>query len=361
MTLPLVQLHGTAYEQGLQHGRVLRERIAANLGIYMARFARELKIGREEALARASHYAQAVATQSPAYYSGMEGIAEGSGFSFEEIAALNMRYELFYHQFGVIASGGDGCTAFALQPAVTATGHLLIGENWDWISGVQGAVLHTFEADGLQTLSFSEAGIFGGKIGLNSTGLGLAINGLVSSRDDWSRLHKPFHVRCYEILRSRSFADAIKIVTDGERSCSTNFLLAQVPDQVVNIEAAPHATLLSECQQGCLIHANHFVDPAALAIVEPPVEKTPHSYHRQARLEKLLRSVGRPLTVEDTQEALRDHLEHPYSVCFHIDQNEPPEEHYETLTSVVMDLHAQELYLTDGTPCTAAFARYAIV
>ncbi len=53
--------------------------------------------------------------------------------------------------------------------------------------------------DGLRTLSFTEAGIFGGKIGLNSAGLGLTVNGLTTTDDDWSRLSKPFHVRCYEI------------------------------------------------------------------------------------------------------------------------------------------------------------------
>ena len=36
-------------------------------------------------------------------------------------------------------------------------------------------MLHTLEPGGLETLSFTEAGIVGGKIGLNSLGLGLTI------------------------------------------------------------------------------------------------------------------------------------------------------------------------------------------
>src|SRR5439155_12775577 len=121
----------------------------------------------------------------------------------------------------------------------STNGHLLLGQNWDWIPQVQGAVLHTLEPDGLETLSFTEAGIVGGKIGLNSAGLGLAINGLLSSADDWSRLELPFHVRCYEILRRRSLAEAVDVVAREKRSCSANFLIAQTPDLAVDLEAAP--------------------------------------------------------------------------------------------------------------------------
>lgn len=360
MSLPLVHLTGTPYEQGLQHGAALRAQIAHNLGVYFARFEREIKLSRAETLARAGRYAAAIAAQSPAYHAGMRGVAEGSGFSLAEIAALNVRYELFYHQYGVQAMGGaDGCTAFALLPAATADGQLWIGENWDWIVGIRGAVLHTREPDGLETLAFSEAGIVGGKIGLNSAGLGLLINGLTTTDDDWARLRKPFHVRCYEILRSRSFDAALRVITDGDRSCSANFLIAQAPDQAATIETAPHLTNLIGCAQGCVVHANHFVDPQALGLVEPPVEKNPHSQRRHARLSALLRP-GRPVALADMQAALRDHQEHPYSVCFHLDPDEPPEEHYETVASAVMNLHARELLISDGPPCERPYVAYSL-
>jgi isopenicillin-N N-acyltransferase-like protein len=358
MALPLLELTGTPYEQGLVHGEALREPIAQNIAIYFERFERECKLPRTDVLERAIHYAAAIKWQNADYYAGMQGIAAASGFSLAEIAALNVRYELFYYQFGVNALA-DGCTAFALLPNVTASGTLLIGENWDWIVGVKGAVLRSEAKDGLRTLSFTEAGIFGGKIGLNSAGLGLLINGLTSTDDDWSRLAKPFHVRCYEIMRQRDFEAAVRVVTDSDRSCSTNFLIAQVPDRVVNIESAPHGTALTGCRRGCLVHANHFVDPGSLSVVEPPVEKTPHSYHRHARLEKILRAK-RPVTMAQIEAALRDHEEFPYSVCFHLDPNEPPEEYYESVASMIMDLHAGTLRLSDGPPCENEYVEYTI-
>src|SRR5207302_778077 len=161
-----------------------------------------------------------------------------------------------------------GCTAFALAPERTTNGHLLLGQNWDWLPDVWGAIVQTAEADGLATLSFTEAGVFGGKIGLNSAGLGLTINGLTTTDDDWSRPGKPFHLRCYEALRSTTLAAATRAILDGQRACSANFLLAQVPDHIVNLEVAPGTARLARSDAGVFVHTNHFLDPQALEVVE---------------------------------------------------------------------------------------------
>jgi isopenicillin-N N-acyltransferase-like protein len=339
--------------------------------VYFQRFEHEAKVPRTEVLSRAGQYGQAIAQQNPDYFAGLQGVAEGSGFSLDEIIALNVRYEILYYQFGVLAlaqaeaAGSverpepDGCTAFAVLPEAAANGHLLVGQNWDWIPEVQGAVLHTTEANGLQTLTFTEAGIVGGKIGLNSDGVALAINGMTTTDDDWSSLRKPFHVRCYEILRSRTFYSAVQVVTGDDRSCSTNFLVAQTPDRVVDIEASPDKVRLLECEDDCLVHTNHFIDPDSLGVVEPPSERRPYSRLRRSRLTELLQSK-RPIAVEDMQEYLRDHQEWPFSICRHKDPNEVPEEQYITVTAVVMDVEARTMHLSDGPPCESTYQQVTL-
>src|SRR6185437_3674252 len=104
------------------------------------------------------------------------------------------------------------------------------------------------------------------KIGLNSHGLGLAVNGLLSTVDDWSRLVKPFHVRCYEILRQSSLDAAAAIIVDAKRACSANFVLAAAPDRAVDIEAAPDTCCSFGAEQGALAHSNHFLDPTHLGV-----------------------------------------------------------------------------------------------
>ena len=176
MALTVVHVEGEPYAQGHQHGVALRDQIGHNLAVYYDRFQREVQLGPEEARARAARYQPRL--DGGPYFDALKGMAAGSGHALLDLLVLNVRYELLYYEYGVCGvSGPDGCTAFAVLPPASATGHLLLGQNWDWIPEVRGAVLHSREPDGLETLTFTEAGIVGGKLGLNSTGLGLTING----------------------------------------------------------------------------------------------------------------------------------------------------------------------------------------
>jgi len=354
----VLHLNGTPYEQGLQHGQQLKDRITHNVRVYFDRFEGEVGLSRAEVLGRAVKYGETIALQNPDYFAGMRGVADGSALDFDQLLALNVRYEILYYQFSANAMG-DGCTSFAVLPSASANGHLLMGQNWDWIPQVKGAVLQTVEPDGLKTISFTEAGIVGGKIGLNAAGLGLAINGLNTTGDDWSRLSKPFHVRCYEILRARDLATATQVVTGERRACSTNYVIAQAPDCVVDIEAAPNETRILSPDNGFLVHTNHFLDPDALGVVEPPREGWSSTCDRLNRLRELL-GAKHPVGVEDIQSYLGDHETHPHSVCCHENLDLRPGQHYRTVTSVVMDLHAQELYLSDGPPCQGIYQRITL-
>jgi isopenicillin-N N-acyltransferase-like protein len=348
MTLPVLHVEGGPHEQGLIHGRELKDRIEHNLDVYFNRFAKEVGLSRDEVLDHAAPFATFIEQKHSDYHEGVKGIAEGAGVDLMALTAMNVRYEILYYQFGVQAMA-DGCTAFAVKPEASANGHLLIGQNWDWIPEVKGAVIHSTEASGLQVLGFTEAGIFGRKIGLNNAGMGLAINGMTSTDDDWDDIKTPFHVRCYHILNSSKFDDAVKVVTDEDRVCAANFMIAQTPDHVVDIEAAPKTVRLLECDRGRLAHTNHFFDPDVLGIVEPPMENRPHSHERQRRMTELLQSKDK-VSANDVKQFLEDKQGFPYSINRHGDPEQPPEERYITVTGVVMDLHTGEIQLTDGPP-----------
>src|SRR3989304_4075586 len=185
------------------------------------------RLPREGVERRPAAYLEVFTRQSPPYREVMEGIAEASGRTLPEIAMLNARYEILYSAYSAIrmAEAAGECTAFAAARTVTADGHLWIGQTWDWIPDVRGALLD-MEEDGLRILAFTEAGIAGGKIGLHSAGIGLVINGLLSNLDDWSRLGVPFHLRTSGILRSRTMSEAGAQATEGGHACSAHFLLA---------------------------------------------------------------------------------------------------------------------------------------
>lgn len=348
---------------GLKHGREARNKIGRNLEVYFGRFKNETELSREEALGRASKYLDVISKQAPAYTTTMKGVAEGSGSDLLEIVALNVRYELMYSQFSKIGlkpiPRTYGCTAFAAMPEAAKNGHLLMGQNWDWIPQVEGLFLKIRNSKGPDVLCFTEAGVVGGKIGLNSEGLGLMINGLISDRDDWSRLEKPFHVRCWEILQSRTLKRAAEVVAEGQRSCSANFLLGQQRrpgvGEVLDVESAPDATCQLTPVKGAIGHTNHFSDEEKLGVHQVLDEERMSTLQRYDRIQQLLeekvRGVGK-LTVSTAQSMLKDHQGRPESVCRHPNPGFPEDERYKTVVSVVMDLYGRKMWATMGSPCS---------
>ena len=292
----------------------------------------------------------------------MRGVAAGSGQEILDITALNVRYELMYSQFSKIGlkpmPKTFGCTAFATLPAAVENGHLIMAQNWDWIPEVEGLFLKVRNENGADTLSFTEAGVVGGKIGLNSEGLGLLINGIVSSKDDWARLKKPFHVRCWEILRSKTLARARAVISQGQRNCSANFILGQQKTvrsgKVVDIETAPEAVCELRPDRGAVAHTNHFSNPEQLGIKQVLDEERKSTLHRFARITQLLRQMrsgNGKMSMTKAEEMLRDHDGKPESVCRHENQSLPRDERYRTVVSMVMDLYTGQLQTTLGSPC----------
>jgi isopenicillin-N N-acyltransferase-like protein len=362
LRLPVLRLKGSPYEIGYQHGQQAQDKIQHNLQVYFRRFKNETALSRDEALNRAEKYLGVIRRVSPSYARAMEGVALGSKTRLVEITALNVRYELMYSQFAKIGLKPtrrvDGCTAFGAMPEATVNRHLLMGENWDWIPQVEGLFLKIRPTTGPDVLSFTEAGVVGGKIGLNSAGIGLAINGLISNKDDWERLHKPFHVRCSEILGSKTLSQAVSRITRGERSCSANFLVGQQTKlgfgKIVDIESAPEATGALFPEDGVLAHTNHFSNPEQLAVKQVLDEERKSTLHRFARITRLLRQMrsgNGKMSMRKAENMLRDHDGKPESVCRHENLSFPVDERYRTVVSVVMDLYTGQLQTTLGSPC----------
>ncbi len=296
----------------------------------------------------------------------MEGIALGSNTRLLEITALNVRYELMYSQFAKIGlkplPQADGCTAFGAMPEATVNRHLIMAENWDWIPEVEGLFLKIRPTTGPDVLCFTEAGVVGGKIGLNSEGIGLAINGLISNKDDWERLRKPFHVRCWEILGSETLSQAISRITHGGRSCSANFLVGQQKrlgeGKIVDIESAPEATGVLLPEDGVLAHTNHFSDAEKLKVKQVLDDERQSTLHRFSRISRLLlqmRSGNGKISITKAEEMLRDHDGKPESVCRHENPTFPADERYRTVVSVVMDLYTGQFNTTLGSPCEGEY------
>ena len=142
---------------------------------------------------------------------------------------------------GLLTVGPDGCTTFAVLPEASENHHTWLGQNWDWLEGVHGRtfVLRVRRRSRPSFICLTEAGIAGGKMGVNDRGIGLVENGLASSHDGRNPYQKPFHVRCREILDAETLEDAHAAVTGTPRTCSANFVIGSANGRVVDLEASP--------------------------------------------------------------------------------------------------------------------------
>ncbi len=372
--LPLLEVDGGPRDVGRQHGRGASAAVAHNVRLYLGRFESEAGIDRAEIRRRSEAYLAVIEEANPAYAEEMAGIAEGSRQDLLDVVAVNVRYEILYTEF--VRKGLErrpagaprvgGCTAFAVLPGRTSDGHLLLGQNWDWIPEVRGVVVRA-RRDGLpESLGFTEAGIAGAKIGVNAAGIGLAINGLVTDKDSWSRLRPPFHVRCWEVLAATRLEDALRAVAGTERACSANFVVAGAGvrgGEVVDIETAPDAEFRVLPENGLLAHANHFTHPGSAGITQPLAGDRPSTFHRYARMQALLREAaggGQGVRFEDLKGILRDHDGRPDSICRHVNESRPPNERYETVASAILDVDAREMSIAAGPPCAARYRRIAL-
>lgn len=364
--LPVLTLKGSPYQIGFKHGKEARPEIEHNLSVYFRRFKKETELSHDLAVSRAAKFLDLINDESPEYGETMKGLSDGSRQGILDITALNVRYELMYSQFSKIGlkpvPKTFGCTAFATVPAAAENGHLIMAQNWDWIPEVKGVFLKVRNENGPDTLSFTEAGVVGGKIGLNSKGLGLLINGIVSSKDDWARLKKPFHVRCWEVLRSKTLGKAVSIISQGERNCSANFILGQQTatgkGRVIDIESAPETVCRIAPDRGAVAHTNHFANPRILGVKQVVDEERLSTLQRYSRIQKLLDEsvrTGKKIDPVRAQNMLRDHHGRPESICRHTNLKLPEYQRYVTVVSVVMDLLSRKLWATTGSPCTEKY------
>ena len=290
----------------------------------------------------------------------LEGIAQGADVSLEEIVALNARYETVFSQSTVQQLLKGGCTAVTALPQATKNGHTLIGQNWDYKPRFQelSLVLEVEQEGKPKIITHTEAGVVCHK-GMNSAGLGICLNALVSNRDRFEAT-TPFLIMARGILKADSFSQAMMAVLSAKVTVSFNFLIAHRDGEAIDLEVSPVDVGFLHPEGGILTHSNHFI---ALTNREDLIDifkaVAPDSLFRAHRARQLLESEKGQIDVGSFQRVLKDHFSYPNSICRHVDtRNEEPQQ-LATLSSVIMDLTAGAFYLTEGVPCQNEYHKLA--
>jgi isopenicillin-N N-acyltransferase like protein len=236
-----------AYLAGQQYGSAARVRIAHSVKAYRALFA-SCGLDWAEACKKASAFEPIMQAIDPHSTQELRGIAQGSGFDFESILALNCRSELLSADFlnsqiTNLEHPGlpdfNECTSVAVQPKASAAGETWLAQNWDWMGGQREAlVLLEGRGPAGRFLTLTEAGMLA-KIGLNEAGFAVGLN-IIRSVNDGNRPGIAVHwllrhlLGCTSIQQAHTTIDqlAIRYGFGG----SSNIICADASGAVASFE-----------------------------------------------------------------------------------------------------------------------------
>lgn len=361
-TYPRLRISGDARQRGRAYGEQARERIQLSRASYAEIFANTAGWSWEQAVASAARYEKPIRDLAPDVMQEIEGIAEGSGLPAGDVLAINARTEIIFaasarEAAAQRAARARECTALALLSRRTRAGRPLLAQNWDWMP-------HAFETvvvleveqpdDRPNFVTLVEAGLLA-KASMNSAGLGVVTNALVSSADR-GEPGIPYHVMLRLMAGCETLTDAAAMAQAAPRSSSANYLIAHADDVAVNVEAAPgdfRALSWQIPQDGSLAHTNHFLSLPP-GVDEVSLYAMPDSLIRLQRVTGEL-SGGATWDVKAIGELLSDHAGWPTSICGHPDPRVQPIDQDATVLSVVMDLAERQMWLASGSPCTHPF------
>lgn len=320
--IPFIDVSGTPYERGRQHGAAVPARVKRSIELYGGQLG-ELGYDAVAKSALIGEFATEIEAFGAHYIEEMRGIADGAGVLLEDVIMINARTEVIAkarlvknRQVELDEELDDGCTGAVILPERSATGAVIHGQNWDWKAecAETAIVLRVRREDGPDILTFVEAGGLA-RSGMNSAGICITANYLESERD-FTQTGVPLALIRRKVLEQEHFALAIKAVAATPKSCSNNMMISTVQGFAIDFECAPDEAFPIYPDDGLIVHANHWVGQAALTkIREAGTPRVPDSFYRDWRVKKLLDEAGGKLGVEDLKAALFDDFLSPHSVC----------------------------------------------
>lgn len=337
--------------RGEEFGEAHRTQIAATIAGYDELFASCAPAASSMVSAVARDALATVQEWAPALGSELHGIAAGAGQPAERVAAINARTEILA-ALGA-ATRGECSTAAYLggepdEPIAMQT--------WDWFAGMAGnwLVWTIPHPDGRITTTLTEYGILG-KIGINSSGVGLLVNILHHDCDGRRTGGVPVHLLARQVLDTATDANAALLtIASAQVTASTAMT-------VVTGAAAGKTALTAELwpggpgfvlpsPDGLLLHTNHFLD----AIPHPgdtEPRDAPDTLIRYEVLQRALHSHHGKLTAPMVRNALSSHVGGTGAICCHPDPSRPIGQQYATLATIELNFDTRTVNVSAGGPC----------
>lgn len=353
-----LELRGSAKEIGRQHGLQGKAQVMQSIQTYEELFYGYQKLTWKQAKEAALQHLDAIEKLDIQLVEEMEGLAEGASIDFEDVLALNARTEIALANYKG-HSFSDGCTAIAItSPLIEDT---IIGQNWDWKAQQKNSLLliEIHKPSRPTVKMVTEGGIIG-KIGLNSSGIGVCFNALLTDKKS-DKI--PIHIGLRAVLDSYSLPEAISKIKGGNMAAAASFLIGS-DDQLgngmaVNLEISPFGIDMVGESDGKLVHTNHIISEYLKKYLNDRNEFIfEDSMLRKRRAEQLIarKLVNKePISMDSFKEWLSDRFNAPNSINHFENEFAPEHRRMETVFSIIMNLSKRKMLLCVGKPAESFY------
>lgn len=357
MNIPVIDLSGSPYEIGLTHGKTCKTSIINNLSYYLGLWNHYSGVKRNKVLDDVQLFLPFIEKIDKELIEEMKGVATGASLQFEEVLALNARWELNYAYLfpAPIKESGSGCTAIAITADRSKNKNLLMGQNWDYKPGLKNncIVLRIYQQNKPKIIIHTEAGIIGHK-GINSSGIGICMNYIRCEKDTF-KPGLPVWLKVRSLLNSDTLPQCLSILMNNIGPNSANIMIGHRDGEVIDAECTPNDVYFIYPTTGILAHSNHFLSQK-LRVIDSGKNLLPDTVIRSERAWRLLdrNSVN---NIENMKSILKDHFGFPEAICRHANPKMDTYAQWVTLTSLVYNLKKGEFYYTSGEPCQSKYKK----
>jgi hypothetical protein len=337
---PLVEVSGSSYEMGYQHGAQVSDLI----GKYLVWIDKLTGKGRDELCRNAMAFLPLMAKLSSDFVEEIRGLADGAGISFEEAVLCQARGE-------AAKVSDEACTAFALTGKATRNGVTLAGQNQDLAPEYADVaiLLRVNPSDERpRALLFTFAGQLGYS-GMNEHGIAHFANALYDCPWQMGLPHYPVKRVC---LEQTSLADCLTILQKHPTCSAGNMVFCSGEGDIADYEIRPEGPVVyAGDDPDCIVHANHY---QSAEYQDYETNSLSDSCPRADRMSELLGEVYGGVTVDTMKAILADHEGDPAAICRH------GAESMISVSGYIADATNRVLHVRRGHGCTGSWTEYDV-
>ncbi len=272
--VPVVELSGTGYERGVEHGTKLKNEIAEVMRKFKINIRENTKKDPDTVIADflgSTNFKPAIEKHTPGL---MEEInAEGSGQKVNDVFAFQLVDEFWVYLDRLENVTNHHCSAIAV--AATADRPAYVAQNMDietYTHGYQ-VLFHLAGTDREpEQYVLSSAGLIA-LTGMNRNGIGVCVNTLMELKASSDELPVACVIR--GLLSKSSAEDALEFLQNVKHASGQNYVLG-LEDKVYDFEASANQVIrYSPTEDGRIVyHTNH-------AMVNHDVKPWQEEFHRK--------------------------------------------------------------------------------